>query len=172
MVAGERQTYTFLFTDVEGSTRRWESNPGEMRGALEAHDRTLRAAVAAHHGTVFKHTGDGVCAVFASPTEATLAAIDAQRRLVLPVRMAIHTGEAISRDEDFFGVTLNRCAGRSPMRRFQRARLASIIDNGRGPDRGRGARAWSGGTRGAGVRRPTGRGILSDRLCRIGLQGP
>jgi class 3 adenylate cyclase len=110
MVAGERQTYTFLFTDVEGSTRRWESNPGGMRGALEAHDRTLREAVAAHQGMVFKHTGDGVCAVFASPTEATLAAIDAQRKLVLPVRMGIHTGEAISRDEDFFGVTLNRCA--------------------------------------------------------------
>ena len=55
---------TFLFTDIEGSTRRWESDAEEMRAALEEHDRVLRAEVENHHGEVFKHTGDGMCAVF------------------------------------------------------------------------------------------------------------
>ena len=77
---------------------------------LAAHDRTLRVAVDTHRGTVFKNTGDGICAVFTSATEGVLAAIDAQRQLMLPVRMAIHTGEAIARERDFFGVTLSRCA--------------------------------------------------------------
>jgi class 3 adenylate cyclase len=61
---------TFLFTDVEGSTRRWETDADVMRKALAAHDEVLRAAVEAHGGWLFKHTGDGVCAAFASPTGA------------------------------------------------------------------------------------------------------
>ena len=51
---------TFLFTDVEGSTRRWKSDADAMRIALAAHDEVLRSAVAAHGGWVFKHTGDGI----------------------------------------------------------------------------------------------------------------
>jgi class 3 adenylate cyclase len=59
---------TFLFTDVEGSTRRWETDAEGMRLALTAHDEVLRAAMEAHGGWLFKHTGDGVCAAFASPS--------------------------------------------------------------------------------------------------------
>ena len=58
---------TFLFTDVEGSTRRWEADADAMRAALAAHDEVLRTAIEAHGGFLFKHTGDGVCAAFASP---------------------------------------------------------------------------------------------------------
>ena len=58
---------TFLFTDIEGSTRRWEADADEMRTALAAHDEVLRAAIEAHGGFLFKHTGDGVCAAFSSP---------------------------------------------------------------------------------------------------------
>ena len=58
---------TFLFTDVEGSTRRWEVDADAMRAALVAHDEVLRGAIEAHGGFMFKHTGDGVCAAFASP---------------------------------------------------------------------------------------------------------
>jgi class 3 adenylate cyclase len=61
---------TFLFTDVEGSTRRWENDAEAMRTALSAHDEVLRAAIDAHGGWLFKHTGDGVCAAFASPRSA------------------------------------------------------------------------------------------------------
>ena len=59
---------TFLFTDVEGSTRRWESDADSMRAALAIHDEVLRSAIEAQGGFMFKHTGDGVCAAFASPT--------------------------------------------------------------------------------------------------------
>jgi predicted ATPase/class 3 adenylate cyclase len=101
---------TFLFTDVEGSTRRWEADAGAMRTALAAHDAVLRSAVAAHGGFLFKHTGDGVCAAFASPSSAVDAAVAAQRALELPVRMGIATGEAQLRDGDYFGAVLNRAA--------------------------------------------------------------
>jgi class 3 adenylate cyclase len=56
---------TFLFTDVEGSTRRWETDADAMRSALTAHDNVLRNAIETHGGFMFKHTGDGVCAAFA-----------------------------------------------------------------------------------------------------------
>ncbi|HUL98488.1 MAG TPA: AAA family ATPase, partial [Mycobacterium sp.] len=101
---------TFLFTDVEGSTRRWETDAEGMRAALAAHDEVLRSAIEAHGGWVFKHTGDGVCAVFASPRAAVDAAVAAQRALELPVRMGIATGEAELRGTDYFGAVLNRAA--------------------------------------------------------------
>ena len=101
---------TFLFTDVEGSTRRWEADPDEMRVALAAHDEVLRQAIEAHGGWLFKHTGDGVCAAFASPRSAVDAAVAAQRALELPVRMGIATGEAELRGADYFGAVLNRAA--------------------------------------------------------------
>ena len=101
---------TFLFTDVEGSTRRWEADADGMRGALAAHDEVLRAAIEAHGGFMFKHTGDGVCAAFASPKCAVDAAVAAQRALELPVRMGVATGEAELRDGDYFGTVLNRAA--------------------------------------------------------------
>ena len=85
---------TFLFTDVEGSTRRWETDADGMRAALAAHDEVLRKAIETYGGWLFKHTGDGVCAAFASPKSAVDAAVTAQRVLELPVRMGIATGEA------------------------------------------------------------------------------
>jgi len=101
---------TFLFTDVEGSTRRWEADAEGMRAALVAHDEVLRSAIEAHGGWLFKHTGDGVCAAFASPSCAVDAAVAAQRSLELPVRMGIATGEAELRETDYFGAVLNRAA--------------------------------------------------------------
>lgn len=101
---------TFLFTDVEGSTRRWEADADAMRVALAAHDDALRKAIEEHRGWLFKHTGDGVCAAFASPRAAVDAAVAAQRTLDLPVRMGLATGEAELRDNDYFGTVLNRAA--------------------------------------------------------------
>ena len=101
---------TFLFTDIEGSTRRSEEDPAGMRAALAAHDKVLRSAIEAHEGFVFSHSGDGMAAAFASPMSAIEAAVDAQRELQLPVRMGIATGEAELRDNDYFGTVLNRAA--------------------------------------------------------------
>ena len=81
-----------------------------MRAALAAHDEVLRKAVVAHGGFMFKHTGDGVCAAFASPRSAVDAAVAAQRELALPVRMGLATGEAEVRGADYFGAVLNRAA--------------------------------------------------------------
>src|SRR5258705_12117848 len=101
---------TFLFTDIEGSTRRWEADAEAMRAALETHNEVLREAVKSHDGHVFNYTGDGMCAVFASPHAAVDAAVAAQRALALPVRMGIATGEAELRGDDYFGTVLNRTA--------------------------------------------------------------
>src|SRR5277367_1274055 len=109
-VAAPSGVVTFLFTDVEGSTRRWEADADEMRIALAAHDEVLRTAIEGHGGWLFKHTGDGVCAAFASPRSAVDAAVAAQRALELPVRMGIATGEAELREGDYFGGVLNRAA--------------------------------------------------------------
>jgi predicted ATPase len=70
----------------------------------------LRKVIEAHGGWLFKHTGDGVCAAFASPRSAVDAAVAAQRELELPVRMGIATGDAELRGADYFGVMLNRAA--------------------------------------------------------------
>ncbi len=111
---------TFLFTDVEGSTRLWEIDQEGMRAALTTHDLILREAIAGHGGEVVKHLGDGLLAVFDSAPDGIGAAVDAQRRLVgqpwdlgepLLVRMALHSGDATeARDGDYFGPVLNRCA--------------------------------------------------------------
>ncbi|HZP29805.1 MAG TPA: adenylate/guanylate cyclase domain-containing protein [Acidimicrobiia bacterium] len=112
-------TVTFLFTDVEGSTRLWEEQPAAMARALPRHDEILRGAVEAHHGVVVKSTGDGIHAAFAAAPDAVAAAIDAQLELVrepwpddltLRVRMGIHTGEAELRAGDYYGTTTNRAA--------------------------------------------------------------
>jgi class 3 adenylate cyclase len=101
---------TFLFTDVEGSTLRWENDANDMRAALAAHDEVLRSAIETHGGLLFKHTGDGVCAAFSSPKAGVDAAVAAQRALELPVRMGLATGEAELREGDYFGAVLNRAA--------------------------------------------------------------
>ena len=81
-----------------------------MRRALVEHDGVVRAAVDEHGGWLFKHTGDGVCAAFATAGGVIGAAVAAQRRLLLPVRMGVATGEAEARDGDYFGPTLNQTA--------------------------------------------------------------
>jgi predicted ATPase/class 3 adenylate cyclase len=110
---------TFLFTDVEGSTRLWEQNPESMRSALARHDLILRAAIREARGDVVKTTGDGLMAVFADPAHAVTAAVAAQRGLLaeawptgcaIRVRVGIHTGDAESRGGDFFGPAVNRTA--------------------------------------------------------------
>jgi predicted ATPase len=101
---------TFLFTDVEGSTRRWEADAEGMRKSLAAHDEVLRSAIETYGGFMFKHTGDGICAAFNSPKSAVDAAVAAQHALQLPVRMGLATGEAELRDGDYFGAVLNRAA--------------------------------------------------------------
>jgi class 3 adenylate cyclase len=109
-VAAPSGVVTFLFTDIEGSTRRWETDAEGMRVALAAHDEVLRETIEAHGGWLFKRTGDGVCAAFASPKSAVDAAVAAQQTLELPVRMGIATGEAELREGDYFGAVLNRVA--------------------------------------------------------------
>ncbi len=112
-------TVTFLFTDVEGSTRRWDEQPGAMRAAMVRHDHVVRSTIEEHGGFVFTTAGDEFCAAFRSPRSAVEAAVETQLRLgrehwgtLAPfrVRMAIHTGNADERDGDYFGPPLNRCA--------------------------------------------------------------
>ena len=97
---------TFLFTDIEGSTRRWETNADAMRAALLAHDEVLSTAIESYDGFLFSHTGDGVVAAFASPKAALDAAVTAQRRLELPVRMGIAKGKPNCAT----GITSERCS--------------------------------------------------------------
>jgi class 3 adenylate cyclase len=110
-------TVTFLFTDVEGSTRLWEQHPDAMRGALARHDELVTAAVERRGGQVVKGMGDGVYAAFASADAAVAAAVDAQRALdkepwgpigSLRVRMGLRTAVADQRGADYFGPVLNR----------------------------------------------------------------
>jgi predicted ATPase/class 3 adenylate cyclase len=122
-------TVTFLFTDIEGSTRLWEQRSEAMRMALIRHDALAADLVAQHAGTLIKSRGEGdsLFAVFANATDAVAAACALQRALVaepwptgtmeqadaafcLHVRMALHTGETLLRDGDYYGSTVNRCA--------------------------------------------------------------
>ncbi|MDP1819190.1 MAG: adenylate/guanylate cyclase domain-containing protein [Acidimicrobiales bacterium] len=105
-----RGTVTFLITDVEGSTRRWADDADAMSEAMARHDALLRRAVSDHGGEVFKHTGDGICAVFPTANGARAAAEAAQDELALPVRIGLHTGVAEQRDGDWFGTEVNRAA--------------------------------------------------------------
>ena len=112
-------TVTFLFTDVEGSTRLWEDHPAEMQVALERHDEILRSAIESQGGYVFSTAGDAFAAAFQRAGDAIVAATDAQRSLgaeawpepaVVNVRMGLHSGEAQERSGDYFGPVLNRAA--------------------------------------------------------------
>jgi predicted ATPase/class 3 adenylate cyclase len=112
-------TVTFLFTDIEGSTRLWEQHPEVMDRALQRHDELMRSAIESAQGYVFKTVGDAFCAAFASARDAVEAAGAAQQALQteswpeqtpLRVRMALHTGECQERDGDYFGPAVNRTA--------------------------------------------------------------
>src|SRR5207302_2199649 len=72
---------TFLFDDIEGSTRRWAAAASEMAAALAEHDSLVRVAVERAGGKVFKHTGDGAVAVFPGAQDAVAAAVAIQRQL-------------------------------------------------------------------------------------------
>ncbi|HEY1656214.1 MAG TPA: adenylate/guanylate cyclase domain-containing protein, partial [Candidatus Tumulicola sp.] len=112
-------TVTFAFTDIEGSTARWERDRAAMEAAVARHDVLLQKAIRAHGGYAFKTLGDAVCAAFSRPSEAAAAMLEAQRALAaedfsalggLRVRVAIHTGVAQERDGDYFGPVVNRVA--------------------------------------------------------------
>ncbi len=109
---------TFLFTDMEGSSRAWESYPSETRAALQRHDEIVARAVEGHNGAMILERGEGdsVFAVFIHGSDAVAAAFDIQRafqnepwpsHVPVRVRMAIHTGEAAT---DYRGPDVNRAA--------------------------------------------------------------
>lgn len=113
-------TVTFLFTDIEKSTRLLGSDRATMRDALVRHHDLLRSAIEEHRGVVFETVGDAVYAAFASPTDAIEAAIASQRGLTgadwgsldpIRARMAVHSGEVEQRDaQHYIGEALVRCA--------------------------------------------------------------
>ncbi len=108
-------TVTFLFTDVEDSTRSWEEAPADMAAALQVHDGIVRDAIERHDGYVFTTVTDGFGAAFARAGDAASAAIEAQQRLTgaaLPfaIRMGLHTGEATERDGSYVGPSVSRAA--------------------------------------------------------------
>ena len=115
----EPSTLTFLFTDIEGSTSKWEEQPEQMAQAVGRHDALLRDAVHAHGGHIVKTTGDGIYAAFATPADGLLAVIEIQLALLDPattsglglrVRCGLHSGPVHARDNDYFGSTINRTA--------------------------------------------------------------
>ena len=104
-------TVTFLFTDIEGSTRLIEQHPDSMEEAQVRHNALLKSAIDAHRGYVFQVVGDAFCSVFENPGDAASAALDAQRAIhgeswgkigAMRVRMGLHTGNAEARDGDIF----------------------------------------------------------------------
>jgi predicted ATPase/class 3 adenylate cyclase len=112
-------TVTFLFSDIESSTSRWESHPAEMQQAVRRHDELMQAAMTDSGGYVFKTIGDAFCVAFPDVPHAIGAALAAQRSLTaenwsavggLDVRMALHTGLADERNGDYFGAVVNRVA--------------------------------------------------------------
>jgi len=120
-------TVTFVFTDIEGSTRLWETEPTAMARSLVLHNETLRAAFIRHGGVVFSTMGDGMAVAFSSAPGAVRAALEAQQALmaarwpagtgVLKVRMGLHTdeavlrhGQAVLRHGQYVNRPLNRCA--------------------------------------------------------------
>jgi predicted ATPase/class 3 adenylate cyclase len=118
-VSAPSGTVTLLFTDVEGSTRLWQTDESAMRVALSRHDELLRRTVTEHDGVVFSTMGDGIAAAFRSASGAVAAAVEAQRLLgaepwptatPVRVRMGLHTGEAELRDGDYLGTAVNRAA--------------------------------------------------------------
>ncbi len=112
-------TVTFLFSDIEGSTQRWERNAQAMEAAFKRQEEIMRSAMENHGGYIYKMIGDAFQVAFSSAPAALAAALEAQRRLstepwgemsAIKVRMALHTGETEERGEDYVGPLLNRVA--------------------------------------------------------------
>lgn len=109
-------TVTFLFTDIEGSTKLARQYPQTWESLRARHHAILREAITAKNGYVFQVVGDAFCAAFHNANDGILAAIDAQRKLQtenwgeapIRVRMGLHTGEAELHEDEYHGyVTLN-----------------------------------------------------------------
>lgn len=112
-------TVVLLFTDIEGSTRLWETVPEAMKVCLARHDELVAGAIEGAGGRIFKTMGDAFCAAFVSPFEAIDAVVEIQRRLhrepwptdcPIKVRAAVHVGAVELRNDDYFGPPLNRVA--------------------------------------------------------------
>src|SRR5438477_5453664 len=113
-------TVTFLFTDIEGSTKRWEQHPQAMQVAFARQEAILRHAIEANGGYAYKMIGDAFQTAFPTALQAVQAALDAQRSLhaenwsaevgEVRVRMALHTGVTEERGQDYVGPVLNRVA--------------------------------------------------------------
>ena len=107
------ELHAFLMTDLVASTRAMRADLEALRRSLEDHDEVIGRSVMKFGGRVFKHTGDGACAVFDDPVDAVRAAAAAQLELAaidVVVRMALDVGAADRRGDDFFGLTLSRCS--------------------------------------------------------------
>ena len=151
----------FLFTDIEGSTSKWETEHDRMAQAVALHDAILRGAIEGRRGRVIKNTGDGVYAMFADAEDAVQAVVSFQLALADPaatggmairVRCGLHAGPAVERDGDFFGTH------DQPHR----------ADHGRGPRRP-GAAVRGGGRPHP---RPTAGGAVAARARRRAAEGP
>ena len=113
-------TVTFLFTDIEGSTRLWDQFPDAMADAMETHDALLQQEIDANNGYAFSQAGDGWGISFGSPLSAARTALSIQDRLsvaswtapidAIKVRMGLHTGTSVERNGDYFGTAVNRSA--------------------------------------------------------------
>lgn len=112
-------TVTFLFTDIEGSTKLVEQLGVEFPRLLEDHVHLIREKVESHGGVIVRTMGDGVFAAFPDAVEAVAAAVDAQRSLAshpwpqgvaLRVRMGLHAGRGILGGDDYVGVDVHRAA--------------------------------------------------------------
>ncbi len=111
-------TVTFLFTDVEGSTRLWAADGGGMSASLRVHDEIVRQVIEEAGGYVFTTAGDAFCAAFDRASGAVGAASEIQRQLgsvvwpgpELRVRIGLHLGEAEERASDYFGPVVNTAA--------------------------------------------------------------
>jgi predicted ATPase/class 3 adenylate cyclase len=118
-VTATHPAFSFLFTDIEGSTRLWEQHTEAMRVALARHDQITQAALATHRGQLVKRTGDGLHAAFADPLDGVLAMLQMQRALAdaaaqgqlpLAIRCGLHAAAEEARDGDYYGPEVNRAA--------------------------------------------------------------
>jgi predicted ATPase/class 3 adenylate cyclase len=112
-------TVTFLFTDIEGSTRLLQRLGDRYREVVDGHGRILREAISAGGGTEVHTEGDSFFAVFTSPAGALAAAVQAQRALAthpwpeghsVRVRMGVHTGEGVRGGDDYIGLDVHLAA--------------------------------------------------------------
>lgn len=117
-ITRQKDMLVFLFTDIEGSTEKWEKHRTEMEKALSRHDAILQEHIRKYGGRIIKHMGDGVFAVFDNG-EPLQCAVEIQKDLAkedwgvlgaLRIRMALHAGNAEKKGEDYFGPVVNRTA--------------------------------------------------------------